>query len=56
MNCKDHGLNLNLYSKWADLHLIPGESSLRGYVFSSLVKGERKPRSRILYGSLKLLK
>ena len=38
MNCKDHGLNLNLYSKRADLQLIPGESSLRGYIFSSLVK------------------
>ena len=25
MNCKDDGLNLNLYSKRTDLHCFPGE-------------------------------
>ena len=25
MNCKDDGLNINLYSKRADLHPFPGE-------------------------------
>jgi len=37
MNCKDDGLNINLYSQRADLHCFPGEFT-RLHIFSSLVK------------------
>ena len=39
MNCKDDGLNVNLYSEREDLHSLPGEfTRLYMYIFSSLVK------------------